>query len=415
MNANLQKYLKYKSKYLDLKNELEGGGAFRDKISKVATYINKNKQAAKKSMDDFRNNRIEEESSEEMLREKINYNIFKHDEIVISLKILALEFKINFIPVYEKRGITPEERYLRFQQKFYESIRIYDEKRTKMLNEINIVIDQQYKLIGQLLTIVKESKYTMLSWDKISEIFNSTNFIALGIDNFIRFIQESNYKVEKAKLDKLNEEKKAIDDKIEKSVDRISQLHIKLESKKDPTKKPIKLNLKNTKESDDTSDDLENMMSKKGRPDPSGPSKSSRLRPSDPLDPSDPSDPLGPSSDDFDCEKLKKNIKILCDHYADIKNYNHLLKMRIEEVFSSVNTMVKRINIDANEEHILTSEDIKEHSENYENYKKQDNITKSGNIILQQIQDAKNLEEKKKLVIKFKHYPIVKQNYGYLL
>lgn len=123
MNANLQKYLKYKAKYLDLKNELEGG-VIKPDIAKQIKIISEQIKKNKEKLIGY---------NSQMQKIKPEMEIYKKE-------INVLNDKLNT----PKRGTTPQQRNDMFSQK------------TRLVNQYNPLKEQYDELLDNILKLDEE-------------------------------------------------------------------------------------------------------------------------------------------------------------------------------------------------------------------------------------------------------------------
>jgi len=151
MNANLQKYLKYKAKYLDLKNELEGGKLDRQvideikdlqkKISSLTDAFTLNEQKIGKK----------EEIKTQLLEkiEKENVDIQQLEYVISSTTGKGKESRIQN---FNAKITVHEEKVQNFK---YQFDRISEEIDTKILE--NMKIKQEIKKLKDELEKKKEN------------------------------------------------------------------------------------------------------------------------------------------------------------------------------------------------------------------------------------------------------------------
>jgi len=362
MNANLQKYLKYKSKYLDLKNELEGGGDFWNRITDPENFRLIKKKNLPKLKKEERNKQYESVKREQISRLQ---------KLLELQKVSMNKIKLTFIR-YVILNKVNERDYLPKKEKIIEQINIimknvsnYLQRYNQLIQEIEkeqdqdqdrLPLRQAHQWVGGAYKTIN-----MEEFEQLKEEINELNIDTIQDEN--KTIQQINYELTllKEKEKKLQSEIKIIDERISKSLSL--------------------LNKKFTNTAVATND--------------RDPSKRNKGVSEDP--PSDDDD----KSDDFDCEELKKNINKLCAYYNDIKDTNEKMKNQIKDVFKSVNDLTKSTNKLHNPDKILTDEQLTTMSEDDIKTLNKDKLPDTISYFHNLIDNEKDQTKKTRLIEKF--------------
>jgi hypothetical protein len=406
MNANLQKYLKYKSKYLDLKNELEGGSKAGDIFKKFTNQL-KDPRNLEPFKTKKKENKIETHNKKILpfhadkykllIKEKINLILIRKQELIIDIykNYSSREFdkdgdgkrKLN---MNDKRIMILrilQEKINQFKKMFEEekqNIETIIKKYNKITNIINkdqdLVREQDQDLlldqvrdIGRRQHIGGErTKISLETYDGELD-FNIDNIIDETIERIYEFelnsrVKEENKNLEEFKLQRLKEQKLEIKENIKKIELRLEQLN---QSKSERTTKVA------TKDSDDD------------------PSKINRVDHHDL--PSDDDD----NGDGFDCEELKKNIDKLCTYYKNMKDINNEMKDKIKYVFKEVNELIKSTNKLHNKDKILTDGELTSISEDEKKTLNKDKLPYTISHIYNLIDNEKDKTNKLELIKKY--------------
>ncbi len=374
MNANLQKYLKYKSKYLDLKNELEGGvpsdrirGLFNKQFKKG------NAEKIKQQREDIQIIKLNIEKQRQLYNQILN-SVELEQAILIKFLLDNLN-NLNTLNItrLEKQYNIKYDEYLSNLNNYNKKINIIIKNYNNLIKKIDKVPDvrnvrreqaNEEEYVG--------GAYTELTNDDFEYLYNKDLQFSTVYQEFKDLNIQSELKKIQLVIKQLEMKKSFIDKRLTK----------KPPSSNDDSKKPPSSNYDGKK----------------------------------PPSPND--DGYKPSSndDDLDCNELQRNIKTLCDNYKNIKSTNNDIKNKIRGTFNSVNQMINEINILDLDEDMLSDEDVISLSEeNEQKLQKQQKYMPSVASILLKIHNEKDLEKKKKLVQKFKHIQEVKENYPGLI
>jgi hypothetical protein len=383
MNANLQKYLKYKSKYLDLKNELEGGNRGRDLWKKVKTEMLRDPKkraelVAKNNKDTFNNKffPLKLDQYKHLINQKINLIMIEKQELILYIYKTykhSEEISENFIKNKRKKfNKMLEEIIGEIEETIINYNKIIVNMSKKLDNGENQIDKQQnHQLVGgiQREEISFEMFKTKFNFE-IDDIDNLSEIINYIIDEIIENNQKLNAKQRETKL---NEEKFKLSQLKEEKIKIEASLQ-KIQSYLD--------NLQKTTTKVATNDSGDN-PSKRNR-------KGSEYPPSD-----------DDNGDDFDCEELKRNIDKLCAFYKYIKDTNDKMKDKIKDVFKSVNNLTKSTNQLQNKGEFLSIEEVTSISEENKKTLNNDKLADTITNMFNEIDNEKNPTKKKELIIRY--------------
>jgi hypothetical protein len=383
MNANLQKYLKYKSKYLDLKNELEGGGRtdelwkkFRNQL-KNSNNLQAFKTLKKEDKLETHNKKIlpfQADKYKLLIDEKISSILIRKQELIIDTYKNYSHSDLVFKKIKQFKNMFEEEK---------ENIETMIEKYNEIADILNKYKDKddlkrdtsQQFVGGKRKNIDIETYKQELDFDiddTIVELMREMSKIrTLETRDEKKRMEEvklTELKMEEFKLTELKKKKSEILEKLTKNEKILEKLH------KNESERTTKVA---------TNDSGDN------------PSKRNKGVSEDP--PSDDDD----KGNDFDCEELKRNIDKLCAYYKNMKDANRITKDKIKEVFKSVNDLTKNTNKLQNEDKYLTEYELTSLSEDNKKTLNKDKLPDTISHFHNQIDNEKDLERKRNLIKKF--------------
>ena len=367
MNANLQKYLKYKSKYLDLKNELEGG-VYSDKLKKQMSDIGRRLREP----DIFFLNKKKNLPKLKKEERSKKYENLKRQQILRLQKLLELQILlINKIKFTLIKYVITNKSYLPDNQ--------YEKKHDECKKEINVIMSNAQKYLDRYNVLIQaigrnedEDEEQYGGYKKLN--LNQIMEINTEIDNFTK----------ENILEEEKDNKQQIDYKLSLFKQKEKELRSEIES--------IDTIIKKMSPSEAVASD-----------DRDPPNRNRNGNKNPPPDDSD--------SNNFDCEELKKNIAILCEYYKNIKDNNDAMKTNIVEVFSTVNDVVKKVNKLQNTNILFSDEDLKSISEENQKILKKEQLPEQISLIHLKIKDASE-KEKKKLIEHYSFIPAIKAYYN---